>query len=78
MMAHRRLFIPSLGYLAGGPAAMERDDEIWIVPGSQLPFLLRKVGSTEYQMILPAYLHGIMQGDALKDLDMPLELIDLV
>lgn len=49
-------------------------DEVWIFLGASLPFILRKTDEMDgtrqvRRFIAPAYVHGIMEGEAMEDLE---------
>jgi len=52
----------------------ETGDEIWIFMGARTPYVLRKtdemVGDRQARRLIgPAYIHGVMQGEAIDDLE---------
>ncbi|KAF6810347.1 hypothetical protein CPLU01_15328 [Colletotrichum plurivorum] len=53
-----------LGLIAGG---IELGDEIWILPGLNVPVALRRVGDRLYSLVGVAYVHGIMHGEGVPD-----------
>lgn len=72
----RRLFTTSKQYLGLGPMSMVEGDEIWILRGSRVPLLLRRLdvdqndvdnilGRPCYKLIGDLYVHGIMKGEAM-------------
>jgi hypothetical protein len=61
----RQLFVTSEGNMGLGPLSMRADDMVVVLRGGILPFVLRKIGES-YQLIGPAYLHGIMDGEAVE------------
>ncbi|KAI0594636.1 heterokaryon incompatibility protein-domain-containing protein [Biscogniauxia sp. FL1348] len=71
---HLRLFRTARGHLGLGTTSCRAGDLVWIVPGSRVPLLLRRVeGSTvanppRYRLVGGTYLHGFMQGEALGEL----------
>ncbi|PVH75204.1 hypothetical protein DL98DRAFT_593336 [Cadophora sp. DSE1049] len=73
-----------LGYIGLGPLAAHLGDEVLIVAGSNWPLLLRKV--SEETDLFPAmfrclgkcYVHGIMDGEAAKDIEERATKINLV
>ena len=73
----RRLFRTHSGYLGIGPQSLQIGDVVSIVPGSIVPFLLRKVQDNRYRLVGEAYVHGIMHGEALKSKELGLEEIVL-
>jgi hypothetical protein len=62
----RLLFVTERGDLGMGPTVLEAGDEVWILPGADVPLILRRSASSgeEYRLVGEAYVHGIMQGEA--------------
>lgn len=47
-------------------------DQIWVIRDAPAPVILRRVPrSPRFTLIGPAYVDGVMFGEALKDLDCP-------
>lgn len=67
MASGLRFFLTEKGLMGlGNP---EPGDEIWVLLGGDVPFLLRQdTASTSYFLIGDCYAHGIMDGEALEDL----------
>ena len=64
----RLLFVTGSGDLGMGPPVLEVGDEVWILTGADVPLILRPSASSgEYRLVGEAYVHGIMQGEALAD-----------
>lgn len=63
--AGRRLFITQNGLLGIGPKSIDvKDkDEVWILRGASVPFILRPIGNGKFRVIGEAYVHGIMRGE---------------
>jgi hypothetical protein len=61
----RQFFAMSEGSMGLGPKWMRRDDLVVILRGGDFPFILRKMGEF-YQLIGPAYVYGIMDGEAVE------------
>lgn len=61
----RRPFRTSKGFLGIGPESLLEDDSVWIFPGAHVPFVLRNAGQGCWVVVGEAYVHGIMDGDAL-------------
>ncbi|KAF2416989.1 hypothetical protein EJ08DRAFT_600272, partial [Tothia fuscella] len=69
------LIITSDGRLGLGPARVQPDDEVWLLPGSRVPFVLRKTScvttshltSRTYELVGECYVHGIMHGEACSE-----------
>ncbi|KAK5726195.1 hypothetical protein LTR17_012910 [Elasticomyces elasticus] len=64
------LFTTQKGYLGLGDAP-EADDEIWILEGGRVPFLLRPYPDDSdhaggFSLVGDCYVHGIMDGEATK------------
>jgi hypothetical protein len=77
MSQHLRLFRTALGYLGVGSECVRVGDSVWIVPGSRVPLLLRKVqpgpedvlprgDRLRHRLVGGAYLHGVMEGEAVS------------
>ncbi|KAH7344361.1 hypothetical protein BKA66DRAFT_478833 [Pyrenochaeta sp. MPI-SDFR-AT-0127] len=60
-----RLFRTKERYFIGkGLQSVEVGDEICIIPGAQVPFILRKIPGTERRKFIgQAYVHGVMHGE---------------
>lgn len=72
---NRRFFITKRGHLGSGPKELRLDDLICVVFGSKVPVILRKRvdkddsgGEPGFEFIGGAYVHGIMEGEALEAL----------
>ena len=70
-LIERRLFTTEEGGLGLGPSGITWDDEVWVIRGARVPFVLRRrVGgehSNEYRLLGEAYLHGAMDGEMLDE-----------
>lgn len=54
----RRLFVTEQGrYLGLGPMSMQEGDEIWLLHGSRVPFLLRRVSEEEEKDVIEVNAH---------------------
>jgi hypothetical protein len=62
----RRLLITVEGKLGAGPPAMRPGDKIFVVLGSKVPLVLRPAEMGFYQLIGCCYLHGTMDGEAMR------------
>jgi hypothetical protein len=63
----RRYFVSHRGYLGVGPPAMSPGDVIAIILGLDTPLVLRAIEQGQYQIVGEAYVHGIMDGELMKD-----------
>ncbi|PVH69821.1 hypothetical protein DL98DRAFT_438238 [Cadophora sp. DSE1049] len=72
----RRLFVTHRGYIGLGPAETQCGDEVYVLRGARLPFLLRRaqcpigleVSGPAYRMVGESYIHGIVRGEALHEM----------
>jgi Heterokaryon incompatibility protein (HET) len=64
---HMRLFRTNNGLLGLGQPSMQTGDSLWIIPGVSVPMVLRSASADDRFTVLgPAYVHGIMYGEALQ------------
>ncbi|KAK4574464.1 hypothetical protein LTR86_001305 [Recurvomyces mirabilis] len=63
---HRRIFVTQSGYVGVGPKHARAGDVVAVIYGGVWPFILRSMGS-EYSMIGTCYVHGIMNGEAVRE-----------
>jgi hypothetical protein len=76
---NRRFFICTGGLMGLAPAGAEKGDTVCILLGSGVPYVVRRVTTVNYahsgaplscyQFLGDAYVHGIMNGEAVKDLE---------
>jgi hypothetical protein len=57
------------GYLGLFPQGTQSGDIITILFGSSMPILLRPFNNNRYKMVGACYVHGVMEGEALKSLE---------
>jgi hypothetical protein len=72
--SHRTVVLCDDGKLGLAPERTENGDEIWIFMGANTPFVLRQGAEIDgdkkvYRFIGNAYVHGVMQGEAMVDLE---------
>lgn len=66
-LPHNSLLLLSSGHVGMGRTSMHEDDLLVISPGVGIPLVLRKQDlDTTYQMIGPAYIHGVMDGEVMR------------
>ena len=65
---NRALFSTEKGYIGLGPPHCRPGDIVCILFGGEVPFVLRPVEG-RYQLVGDAYVHGIMEGEALRPHD---------
>ncbi|KAF2471045.1 uncharacterized protein BDR25DRAFT_29912 [Lindgomyces ingoldianus] len=61
----RRLFRTQHNYLGTGPRSLREGDEVWVLDGASVPFILRRSPTGNYKLIGEAYVHGVMHGELL-------------
>jgi hypothetical protein len=70
----RRVFRTARGYLGIGRAGLQVGDEIWLLYGASVPFIVRRSdtfkGEQPRQLVCDAYVHGIMQGEGMEMRDL--------
>jgi hypothetical protein len=62
----RRMFVTEGGMLGVAPPGVQQGDEVWLLRGARVPFILRRkeVGSeNDLTLVGEAYLHGAMNGE---------------
>ena len=73
---HRKFFRTEKGYMGLGHAEIQKDDEIFVLAGGLMPFVLRPVGKKEvereglqlcHKVVGECFVHGIMYGQAMDD-----------
>jgi hypothetical protein len=61
----RRFFITRNGYFGLGPQAARQGDRIVVLLGVDVPLVLRRLDKTHH-VVGEAYVHGIMNGEAVE------------
>lgn len=64
----RRLITTSTGFLGTAPRASQKADCIFLIPGCNVPLVLRPCGGQQYKVVGGCYLHGFMEGEAVDKL----------
>jgi len=73
MVVNQAFFVTASGYMGLGPPNTEKGDEVWVLSGGNVPFVLRphvgrwggpEIGENPRSFIGDAYVHGIMLGEA--------------
>jgi hypothetical protein len=74
MVPNHAFFITKAGYIGMGPPKILPGDQVWVLYGSRVPFVMRKAKTSDKDYHTPqltligdAYLHGIMDGEAVSD-----------
>ncbi|KAF2017677.1 HET-domain-containing protein [Aaosphaeria arxii CBS 175.79] len=61
----RRLFSTQSNFLGTGPRSLKVGDEVWILNGGPVPYILRPQSNGNYRLIGEAFVYGVMHGEAL-------------
>lgn len=72
-----RPFRTKQGFFGLGTQCLQARDSVWIVPGCRVPLIFRNVEGTRYQLVGGSYVHGFMDGEALKRDGFTFEMVDL-
>jgi hypothetical protein len=88
MVFNQSFFITTMGYLGLGPSTIRDGDEVWVLHGGRVPFILRPTSkeaagnniakSTQHELVGDTYVHGIMNGEAETQLSGKQEAVLLV
>ncbi|TDZ99846.1 Heterokaryon incompatibility protein 6, OR allele [Colletotrichum sidae] len=65
-LRNRRLGITSNGYLGLFPKFSVEGDEVYVLDGCHVPFLLRNAGEGKFRLVGEVYVCGIMGGEAVS------------
>lgn len=67
---NRKFFTTKGGLVGFGPSDMIQGDEVWLIYGDQVPFILRPLrtrdGHQEHGVVGDCYVQGVMQGQAVN------------
>jgi hypothetical protein len=67
----RLIFRTADGHIGLGSRSMKHGDQVWLLEGARVPFVLREVnhsyGQMIYQIVGEAYVHGAMHGEWIND-----------
>lgn len=78
IMKTRLLYATAKGRIGIGPTKLCLADQVWILPGSTMPLILRPVGEGRFEVIGESYVYGVMFGEAVPDGEVELTDIKLV
>ena len=66
-----RMFTSDCGRVGYAPEASQKGDLVVIFYGVPTPLVIRQVKPGYYEIIGPAYVHGVMQGEFISDANPP-------
>jgi hypothetical protein len=55
------------GHIGTAPLAISKGDIVALIPGVRAPMILRQIDSISYQVIGPAFVYGMMDGEMWTD-----------
>jgi hypothetical protein len=65
VVSNHRVLVTSKGYVGLGPKQVQDGDKIVVLAGAFVPYIVRKDHGGFYRFVGEAYIHGIMDGQAL-------------
>ncbi|KAL8904683.1 MAG: hypothetical protein Q9207_003102 [Kuettlingeria erythrocarpa] len=75
---HARFFRTRGGFIGMGPLSLEAGNSVWLIPGSEVLFVLReKPVTNRFELIGDCYVHGLMHGEAVDGALPKMETIEL-
>lgn len=77
LITFQKLFITNKGYIGIGPTTVQPGNKVYILTGGRMPLVLQNLEGFEIEakhgamavLVGPAYIHGIMDGEAATDFD---------
>lgn len=63
----RSLFLTKDGYMGLVPPGARENDLVCVLPGCELPIVIRKVDDEQYLLVGSCYIYGMMHGEVMKD-----------
>lgn len=77
-MSHRALFTISDGRIGKGPKSTLPGDQVWLLMGANVPYILRHIEESRYELVGEAYVHGVMHGEVFSNDEAQFKAITLV
>jgi hypothetical protein len=68
--SRRRLFKTKGGYIGTGARSLGKGDEVWILHGGSVPFILRPQHDRYHSLIGESFVYGVMHGEV-QSLSLP-------
>ncbi|KAH9868810.1 hypothetical protein J1614_007884 [Plenodomus biglobosus] len=66
--SHRVLLCTEGTRLGLGPRLTRKGDQVWLILGANMPFILRELSAGIFKILGPVYLHGAMRGEMAETL----------
>lgn len=67
-LRNQRFLVTASGYIGYVPNETNRGDTICILYGMDVPVVLRRNQNGTYELIGPCYVHGVMEGELMDDM----------
>lgn len=55
------------GYYGLGPKTVQQNDMVWFLFGAKIPVVLRAIGGGQRVLVGDCYIHGLMDGEAVRN-----------
>jgi hypothetical protein len=68
-LANRSFFVTTKGMIGLGPPRLEKNDTVSILFGCNLPVVLRRAENRQFEWVGPAYVYGMMDGEAINGVE---------
>ena len=65
----RCFFVTGKGYMGLGPPEMQKEDLVAVLLGGSVPFVLHAEEQEQFSLVGESYVHGLMNGEALEELE---------
>jgi hypothetical protein len=63
------MFVTEQGYIGLAEEGFQVDDLVCIFFGGEVPFLVRRVDDNRFRLLAECYVHGVMDGEAMSNLE---------
>lgn len=75
---NRRFFVSAGGRLGLAPSIADEGDHVVVCPGGKVPYILRRTEDGNYILLGDSYVHGIMDGEAIRTHDTRIQTFTVV
>jgi len=62
----RRLFLTNSNYIGIAAQSLQKGDAVWVLAGAAVPIVLRRLPNANWKLVGEAYVHGLMNGEAVR------------
>ncbi|KFZ17215.1 hypothetical protein V501_01849 [Pseudogymnoascus sp. VKM F-4519 (FW-2642)] len=67
MTTAKTIFITEEGYIGIGSDLIQEGDKVILIPGFNVPMIVRECEDGSHHLVAPAYVHGVMDGEKWPD-----------